>query len=81
MSTPEEVLRLRQRMNDLLAMGVIEGDSTGTYQQTLLQILKEAEARKLQCEQLAQSLEVQLHQARAQASAFGMMATSPSLSI
>jgi hypothetical protein len=72
-SPQQQLVKLRQRILDLQKLDPMDPTAFGTYQQTLLQILNEAERRRQSCLKQAASLEQQAASARSQASAFQTM--------
>lgn len=73
MSYDEEMIKIRQKLLDAQKVGLINGDTSGVYQQTILQIHQEAERRKQSCLQQAETLLRQSQAAQAQGAAFGMI--------
>lgn len=71
----EEILRLRRRVKDLLALGYMTEESGGTYEQTLLQIWQEADRGRQNCLNQAETLKRQAAAAEAQAGAFTLMSS------
>lgn len=71
----DEILKLRKRLHDLLALGYLTPESAGTYEQTLLQIHQETDRRKQQLMHQATVLRRQADAAEAQGHAFSAMAS------
>lgn len=71
----EDILRLRKSIQELAVLGVLTPDTIGTYEQTVLQIWKEAERRRISLQQQAETLRRQAAAADAQAGAFSAMAS------
>lgn len=67
----EELLMLRKRVKDLLELGYLTAEAAGTYEQTILQAWQEADRRRAQLRQKAETLRLQAAAADAEASAFG----------
>jgi altronate dehydratase len=75
MSFNEDVDRLRHRLSDLLAMGLLDDASKGTYELTLLQVMNESERQRQTCIKRADSLKMQAATAEGQAAAFSMISS------
>jgi len=74
-NTQNDLLRLRKRLMDLQAVGVLEDSQHGLYQQTILQLWQEAERRRQTCMSQAETLRMQASAAEAQAHAFSAMSS------
>jgi len=71
----EDILRMRKAIQELAVLGVLTPETVGTYEQTILQIWKEAERRRVSLQQQAEVLRKQAAAADAQAGAFSAMAS------
>lgn len=69
----DDLMRLRKRLVDLQAVGLMDPKSFGTYQQTLLHIWQEVDRRRQTCLQQAEALRLQAAAAEAQSHAFGAL--------
>jgi hypothetical protein len=74
-SSQDDILKLRKRVQDLLALGYMTQESAGTYEQTMLQFCQEVDRRKQSCFQRAETLRLQASAAEAQGHAFSAMAS------
>lgn len=70
MAYAEDLVKLRKRMLDAVAAGVVNGDIKDFYEATLLQIMNEAERQRQACISRAEDLRRQAAIADGQSSAF-----------
>lgn len=70
-----ELVRLRQRFLDLQKLGALSPETFGMFQQSFMEVYQEAERRRQSCLHQVTTLEKQIAQARAEASAFSVMSS------
>lgn len=75
MSFNEDVDRLRKKLADVVSMGLVNEESKGTYELTLLQVMNESERQRQTCIKRADSLKMQAATAEGQAAAFSMISS------
>lgn len=70
MGYAEDIIRLRQRMQDAVAKGVVSEDGKGIMEAALIQVMNEAEKNRQNCLTQAENLKKQAATAEGQAGAF-----------
>ena len=73
MGHSEDILKLRKRVADAVATGVVDPNLKDFYEATLLQVLNEAERQRQTCATQAEALRKQAAIADGQASAYSAM--------
>jgi len=70
MSYAEDILKLRQRMKDAVAKGLVNPDGKDFFEATLLQVMNDAERNRQNCVSQAENLRRQAATMDGQAGAF-----------
>ncbi len=75
MSYAEDILKLRKRVQDAVAKGVVSQDGKDFLEATMIQIMNDAERNRQNCVSQAESLRKQAAQFDGQAGAFASMSS------
>lgn len=75
MSYAEDLIKLRKRVLDAVALGVVDGNLKDFYEATLLQIMNESERQRQHCLSQAETLRKQASVLDGQAQAFSSMSS------
>ena len=73
MSHKEYLIKLRSRVVDAVNTGLIPSEGKEVYEQTLIQIMNEAERNRIRCSNLAEDYKLKAEAASSQAAGFDSM--------